>query len=144
MGEYYPVIPGLGYLVEIPYGYRPKRGATPETPIFVVDRRDISILARRLVVPDPMADDESGPKPFNVKQQIDQMASAHQSSFESLQRELCNSHVTRVTALREQLASCRQACADQELRSERLETAMAPRAKIFATAGGSPPSAGLL
>ena len=91
-----------------------------------------------------MADDESGPKPFDVRQQIDQMASAPQSSFEATQRELCDSHVARVTALREQLAACRQACADQELRSERLETAMTSRAQKIATVGRAPTLAGLL
>ena len=130
--------------MEIPCEYRPKRGATPETPIYFVNIRGVSILARRLVVPDPMADDESSPKPFDVKQQIDQMAPAHQSSFESLQRELCNPHVTRLTTLQEQLASCRQACADQELRSERLETAMASRAKQITAVGRAPTLAGLL
>ncbi len=74
-----------------------------------------------------MASNKRGSSPFNIKQQIDQIASVLQSDFEASQQELCDSHAAEVAALREQLAACQQSLVDEKLRCTQLEAVVDSR-----------------
>lgn len=77
---------------------------------------------------------DQGPILFDIKQQINQITSTLQATFEASQQELCGLHAAEVAALREQLAACEQSCADQEHSKNKLETLITSRNNKLARA----------